>query len=729
MTRRISRRNFLRTGAVVAASTVLAGCEQSRRWVTLEPYVQPPEEQVDGVANWYASACRGCSAGCGIIVRVMNGRAVKIEGNPEHPLNRGKLCALGQAGLQLLYNPDRLASPMQTTKRGGPDFARVPWESAIGTLADKIKGAGGSVAILGSPAMSGHLYDLFSRLAKAIAAPAPVIFDLRSAWYGEAGLVAASKQLFGRSALPAYSLGEADVVFSFGADFLSTWLSPVRYGIEYGRFRSQGKGLRGYLAQFEPRMSTTGAKADQWVAVQPGSEAAVAQAIARLIADQKFGASDRQGRAATLAGSADANAIAQAAGVPIDLLTKLARVFAEARRPLAIPGNLAGPNEVAAVQALNLIAGGAGTLLDADAPVPDLLRVPASTYGDLQALIDKMRSGAVKVLLVYGSNPVYELPEGTGFLDALNKVDFVASFTPLMDEMARNSNLILSERTYLESWGYDAVAPNFGTPVITGQQPVVQPLNDARSAGDVLISVAKNVPAAAGSFPWNDEVAFLREVVGKLPAGAAGGSGADVLWARFLQHGGWWPAQAPAPAVPATTASAAVKVNPPQAPADAGQYPYNLYVYVPTLLGSGAGANLPWLQGSSDPMTTIAWQTWVEIHPVTAKKLGVEKGDIVKITTANGNLQAEVYVYPAIRQDTIAIPLGQGHTELGRYAQGRGANAMHLLAGQAGPDGSVPAWTVQRCQITRTGQTAKVATLEWTPGVEQGFFNKGFPGE
>ena len=729
MTRKISRRNFLRTGVAVAASTVLAGCEQTRRWVILEPYVRAPEQQLDGIPTWYASACGGCSAGCGTIVRVLNGRATKIEGNPEHPLNQGKLCAQGQAGLQLLYNPDRLSEPLQTTRRGSREFARVPWESALGTLADRIKSAGNAVAVLGGPGISGHVYDLFLRLTKAIGAPTPVIFDLRSTWNGQAVLSNVDNQLYGRAALPGYNVAGADVVFSFGADFVATWLSATRYGMEYGVFRSQPLGQRGYLVQFEPRMSSSGAKADQWVAIRPGTEGLVAQAIARIIADQKLGPADWAARAAGVAGKADVNAIAQAADVTVAQLTQLARIFATAQHPIAIPGNtLQGPNDALAVQALNTIAAG-GVSLSADPPKPDILSPQPSTYADLQGLIDRMRSGAVKVLLVYGTNPVYELPEKAGFLDALGNVDFVVNFNTLLDETAANSNLVLSSLTYLEDWGYHFVAPNFGTPIITSEQPVVTPLNNARSVGDVLIAVGKNIPSAAGSFPWPDQVTFLRETIGALPPGAAGGSGIDVLWARFLQHGGWWPAQAPAPTPVSANLPATLNVAAAQVPGDTAQYPYYLQVYVPVIMGTGVGANLPWLQGSPEPLTSISWQTWVEINPATAKKLGVQKGDVVRISTPDGDLEAPVYVYPPVREDTIAIPMGQGHTDLGRYARNRGANPMNLLGAQAGPGGVAPAWSVTRCQVTPTGTSTRVATFEWTPGVEQGFINKGFPGE
>ena len=119
----LSRRDFLKIGAGTLATAVLAGCQQPRRWVTLEPYVRPPEEQIAGVATWYASTCRQCPAGCGIIARVMNGRALKLEGNPQHPLNRGRLCARGQSGLQVLYNPDRLPGPVQQATRGSRELS------------------------------------------------------------------------------------------------------------------------------------------------------------------------------------------------------------------------------------------------------------------------------------------------------------------------------------------------------------------------------------------------------------------------------------------------------------------------------------------------------------------------------------------------------------------------------------------------------------------------------
>src|SRR3990172_4838369 len=365
MTHRISRRDFLKIGATGAAVAVLAGCQQPRRWITLEPYVRPPEEQLAGQATWYASTCRQCPAGCGILVRIMNGRAVKIEGNPEHPLNRGKLCARGQAGLQVLYNPDRLPGPVRQVQRGSRQFERLDWNEAINLLHSKAQAAESGVAVWLGSTTSGHLYDLFKRFTTAVGASDPLVFDLYTGFHGYHILSATSRELFGRDQLPTYDLGQADVVFSFGADLLGTWLSNSRYGIEFGRFRSQPLGKRGYLVQFEPRMSITGAKADRWVPIRPASQALVAHQLTLLLADQALGSTDRVERARALAGDVDVHSAAAASDIPVDELARLARIFATTERPVAVPGSaLTGQDNaakaVAAVQALNLIAGTLG---------------------------------------------------------------------------------------------------------------------------------------------------------------------------------------------------------------------------------------------------------------------------------------------------------------------------------------------------------------------------------
>lgn len=722
---KISRRDFLKIGATGAALSVLAGCQKPRRWVVLEPFVSPPEQQLAGVPTWYASTCRQCPAGCGIIVRIMNGRAVKIEGNPEHPLNRGKLCARGQAGLQVLYNPDRLQGPVRQEDRGSRQFQPMSWEEALESLAAQLQDAGDKVVFWLGSTVSGHLYDLFQQFASAIHAQDPIVFDLYTAFHGYPALTQANQ-----GQLPAYDLGGADVVFSFGADFLDTWLSSTRYGIEFGKFRSQPLGKRGYLVQFEPRMSTTGAKADRWLPLRPGTEGLVAQAIAWLIADQSAGPADLVERAKALAAEVDVGSIAEASDIPAEELGRLAQIFAQYDRPLAIPGApMAGQDQaaemIAAVQVLNRIAGVTGQPSGQSSPstTPNLpLKRPTiSSIEQVQQVIDQMEAGQVQALFVHSANPAYELPDRAGFAEALAKVPFVVSFAPIMDETAALADLILPDRTYLESWGYEVVAPGFGEMVVSSQQPVVKPVYDNRSAADVLLAVSREIPLASGGLSWEDEVAFLKESVSQL----SGGVEADLFQASFQQHGGWWQETAPDLETPETRPEKSHPLSPIRFPGDPQEYPYYLHLFMSNLLSDGRGASQPWLQGSPDANTTISWQTWVEINPATAEELGLKQGDIVRVTSPAGELEAPVYLYPAIRPDTIGIPLGQGHTDFGRFAQNRGSNPIHLLDMEEGGVG----WVTPRVRITPTGKRAALATFENQVGVTEGFINEAFPGQ
>jgi anaerobic selenocysteine-containing dehydrogenase len=342
-----------------------------------------------------------------------------------------------------------------------------------------------------------------------------------------------------------------------------------------------------------------------------------------------------------------------------------------------------------------------------------------------------MQAGRVQALLIYGANPVYDLPDQSGFLDGLQKVPFVVSFNPLPDDTAAWADLLLPDHSFLESWGYRVPSPTFGVPVISAQQPVVSPYYgfDSRSTADVLLSVSKGMGKAASALHCEDEVAFLKETISQLPAGAYGGASADVRWSQFLQHGNWNPGTRANTAPANMPQPQPASVSEAQFQGDVQTYPYFLHLSMTPMLGDGRGANLPWLQGSPDPMTTIQWQTWVEINPQTAQQLKLANGDVVRVTSPNDAIEALVYIYPAIRPDTVSIPLGQGHSGGSRYARNRGSNPMRLVGGQTDTSGTYLAWATSRVSIKPTGRHVNLATFESTLGVTEGFLNQAFPGQ
>jgi len=730
MTKKISRRQFLQIAAGTAAAT---GAAPNLKRLVQEPFVRPPENVLPGRAVWYASTCRQCAAGCGIIVRVINGRAKKIEGNPLHPLNRGKLCARGQAGLQVLYHPDRLRNAVrQTGGRGSRQFEPLYWDEALELLAGKIQALNdpGRLAVLGGR-MPDHLYRLLSLLLESLGAPPPVIFDLHSALEGRAAAARSSEVFFGAAELPVYDLGRADVVFSFGANFLETWMSPVAQSFAYGNMRQGPFGGRGLLVQFEPRLSATAASADQWIPLRPGTEGFVALALGRIIVEERLGHVGSHRPHAALYQDVDVTEMAVASRVPIESLRQLARLFADAEHPVAIPGgSLAGQQNGAAsmlaVQALNHVVAQVGRVggvfLSSPGPTA-LLRQTAKvdSFARVQDLIERMKAGEVDLLLAVGGNPVFELPAAAGFTAAIEAVPYVVSFGSFVDETAVRADLILPDHTYLESWGYQVPEPGADRPTVSGQQPVVRPVYDTRASADVLLALAARLGGRPSeALPWPDEVSFLEETVRGLHGSSLGVYDADTpagFFALWRQYGGWW-SEKELPREPGVT-DAAIQPLPvivPEFVGDEHTYPFHLHPYPSVALSDGRGANLPWLQETPDPMTTARWGTWVEINPEVARSLGIGDDDIVRVISPHGELEAPVVVYPGIRPDVIAIPVGQGHTDYGRFAQGRGSSPLDLVAPIATADGGALAWGATRVRLEATGRRQTLARLESLDG-------------
>ena len=730
MTTSITRRDFLKISVTASAAT---GFTTGLRQVVLEPFVNPPESDLPGQATWYASTCRQCPAGCGILVRVVNGRAKKIEGNPLHPLNRGKLCARGQAGLQVLYNPDRLRSALlQSGGRGSRKFEPLYWPDALDLLAEKITSLSnpGRMAFLGGLAPS-HLASLISRLLQALGAPPAVNFDLHSALEGRVMAEQHAQIFFGTQELPLYDLARAEVIFSFGANFLETWMSPVAQSVSYGAMRQGQFGGRGFFVQFEPRLSATAASADEWIPLKPGVEGFVALAIGRIIVEERLGQVGSHRPYVVLYENVDVREMAAASEVPVETLRRLARIFADANRAVAIPGGyLSGQSNglasMHAVQALNLLVAQVGRVggvfFSQPIPEPALNQtLEVASFEQILDLIGRMKAGEVDLLLISAANPIFELPAAAGFAEAVARVPYVVSFSPFVDESAVQADLILADHTYLESWGYQVPLPGASRPVVGSQQPAVRPLYDTRSTGDVLLALAARLGGkAAEALPWPDEAAYVQELVSRLHGSSLGAYDAQTpagFWALWRQYGGWW-SETEITREPELTGfvQSALPIVSPEFTGQPDEYPFFLYPYASVALSDGRGAHLPWLQETPDPMTTASWSTWVELNPETAHDLGVSDNDIVKVISPYGELEAPVVVYPGIRPDVVAIPVGQGHSDFGRFAEKRGANSLSLLAPSSAPDTGALAWGVTRVRLERTGRVQELARLESRDG-------------
>ena len=719
---KISRRDFLKlAGAGAATSAALTGCGPASRYVTREPYAEMPEYTYNGKSTFYATTCTECAAGCGLVVRTMQGRAIKAEGNPLHPVSQGKTCARGQATLHGLYNPDRVLFPVdqQRAAVSPRENAQISWDEAIQVVADALTEAPAEIAFLLGEAPD-HLFDLVSELTEAMDAPAPFRFGALSMFETRATLQAAAEALFGQPDLLHFDFGNSDLVFSFGANFLETWLSPVSFTREFASMRKGQDDKRGYMVQFESRMSQTAAVADEWVPIKPGTEAHVALALGRLIAEA-------QGSLPEAYQDISAEEAANAAGVDVEILRELANRFEKAERPIAIPGSWAmgqsnGLENAKAILALNSVAGNigqpGGVFLNAPAALPQP-EMPTATLAQAEALIEKMNAGEVKVLFIHGVNPVFELPKSFGFSEALDNVPLVISFASFPDETALLSDYIFPDRTGLESWGYQRVKVGSDRTVLSGLQPVVvpleEPLHDVRATADVLLAALQAAGGnLASALPYEDEVGFieskLNTLLGEENALIQAGD-IKTFAAQFQQHGGWWSKEAAA-TTPENVSLSAFSI--PEISAH-GEGEFFLVPFVSPILGE-KGANKPWLQETPDPTTTVMWNTWVEMNPETAKELGIHDDEIVRVISDAGEIEASVYLYPAIRPDTIAIPFGQGHTAYGRYAERRGANPADLLEAVTNESGDL-VFATTKVRIEKTNHHKQLARLESRVGV------------
>jgi len=721
MTQTISRREFIKTASIAAAATaVLTGCGPASRYMVREPYTRMPEYTYNGQSTYYASTCRECPAGCGIVVRTEQGRALKVEGNPYHPANLGKTCARGQASLQGLYNPDRIHNPLKQAGRGSQNYTDMNWDEAVTVVQNAlVTNKPEELAFLMGMAPD-HLSDLVNEMCAALGAPPPIRYGAHEIFDARLTLKKASQQLFSTDALPYFDLANADVIFSFGANFLETYLSPVAYSRGFAQMRHGQAGRRGYLVQFEPRLSQTAATADEWIPIAPGSEGLVALAIGRLTAEELGGAIPN-----ALLG-VDVADVASTSGISEADLFRLASIFAQATQPLAIPGGGAmgqsnGLEIAQAVLALNALVGNLGNpggiFLSPTSPVhPDLSLIPNSLL-EVNDLITRMRDGKVKALFVHGINPLFELPAALGFASALVNVPLIISFSAFPDETSLQADYSFPDHTSLESWGYQKVITGSDRQAVSGSQPVVAPFYNTRSTADVLLAAVQGIGGSlAVALPYTDEVDFIQQSLTPLVTlqGSINAPEIKTFMAQFQQFGGWWSAQSGL-SIPDGLMALQQPLSAAQ-PEFNGEGEFYLFLYMSPILGDGGGANKPWLQETPDPTTTVMWNSWVEINPKSADELGLVDDDVVRIISPVGDIEVIVYRYPAIRPDTIAIPFGQGHTAYGRYAQGRGANPAELMSLRLNGADDL-AFGATKVHIEKTGRKQSLTRLESRIGV------------
>jgi anaerobic selenocysteine-containing dehydrogenase len=570
----ISRRSFL-VGAAGAGIGFGLGAF-SHQFPLASPHVGP--DWSPGEQTFVASTCLLCPAHCGIRVRLVDGRPVRIDGNPLHPVSQGGLCPKGRAGLQLLYHPARLKGPLvRVGPPGSDEFKPISWDKALDRVASALKSTyqprGGTPVEWLVGDISGVMGELVSGFCGVLGTTRISVDDYRD---GSADIL---RMCQGIDAPPAFDLAGADLVLSFGAGLSEAWWAQS----QASRARDSEPGARSpRWVQVDVRLSRSAVSANEWVPVRPGTFGTLALGLAYVIV--KEGLYDPDQIARNVAGWEDwtgtdgtrhvgfrtlvlrhgrPDEVSARTGVPVARLTALAKQFGGARRAVAVWDQMVawrsgGMADAMAIHALNTLTGrlnrqgglmAQGLMPRLPGPAEhrapgeiDLSSAPLTTTS--WPASGGESSGPPKVLFLYQANPVASLPGTDAAKQALAVVPLVVSFSPFFDESARHAHLILPDHTYLERW-QDGLAPAaVATPVWGVVRPVVKPLQNTRATGDVILELASRLGGDAAAFArWPSVEDLVHQRGLSLAAAGRGSAFVDLFRQRELREvegRGWW---------------------------------------------------------------------------------------------------------------------------------------------------------------------------------------------
>jgi len=697
------RRDFLKAVGLTGASAITGCSSESAK--KLIPYVIPPDDIVPGTSTWFATTCRECPAGCGALAKNREGRVIKVEGNPLHPINQGSLCLRGQASVQGIYNPDRLKAPLLKEEAG---WRSISFSQAEALLTEKIQettNKGKNRVRILTEVVGESLFSLFASSLERWNSPDPVIFEP----YAYESLKTAQKTVFGVKGIPSLRMEEADVVVSFGADFLETWLSPVEYARKFKAMHSLHDGIKGFFGHISPYQSLTGSNADLWLSCVPGGEAAIALGLLKAMLQLGKGKDLPEPAVKTIEGIVapmTKEKVLQLSGSDLAGYQRVLNRLANAQNPLVLgagTGNC-GENSVLvdmAVLLLNLV-------LSPDLPLFDFNqrhRVElASSRSEVINFFEASKNDPVELLILNNVNPVFSLPPACGIADSLREDSlFVVSFNNFLDETAELSDLIFPVALPLETWDeYSGKRHCFST-----LQPAMESLTGAPHLGDIFLGLTTTSTRGKQDYRTYLRARFLE----------SDGNGGESEWLEALQKGGTFtsvPETANFSMVPRLQVKpdvfADVLASETNRLLASSKPPALTLIAAPSIrFFDGRGANKPWLCEIPDPLTKVAWQTPVLAHPKTLREMGLCQEHVVCIQSAEGDIEAPLYETPGVMPGVLVLGIGQGHTAFGRYAKGRGINPLSILPAEPLWGSGGASLVASAVSIRKTGRVMKLA--------------------
>lgn len=628
------RRDFLKALGFGLGAVTLAACQKVPVHKSI-PYLVKPEEIIPGIPNYYTSTFNGHS----VLVKTREGRPIKIEGNPDCVLSKGSLDAKGQASVLDLYDVSKLKDPVLND-------ADATWENIDQFVKQellKVKTVGKKIRIVSSTVNSPS-----SKAAIAdFTAQYPNTKHIQVDAISYTGMIKANENSFGKAVLPRYRFDKADLIVSFGADFLGTWISPLEFSRQYVSKRNnaslEGKKMSRHI-QFETGMSLTGSNSDARLPLKPSEEG-----IALLNLYAALGGIVSGSR--PLANNPNAEkAIALAA-----------KELSAAKGASLV---VSGSNDVSiqiVVNAINALLGSYGTTIDLDNPSYQF----AGNDAEFVEFVNEMNRGEVDAVFFLNSNPAYDFNDAKAFTDALSKVKLRVSFADRKDETASLCQVIAPNHHYLESWGDSNPVEGYYTII----QPAINPVYNSRNAEQGLLIWSESLVTDYYQYIQNN---WSKSVLVQ----------SGTTWKELLQKG-----SVTLPAKSAGVYSFSRELNSvvqtiiaeSNSLAKGGENGIELHIYQNVAIGDGKAANNPWLQELPDPVSKVTWDNYAAINPKFAEKLGIAELDLVEIKTDKYSVTLPVLIQPGQATGTVSVALGYGRAKAGKAGSEIGKNVYPFL--------------------------------------------------
>jgi molybdopterin-containing oxidoreductase family iron-sulfur binding subunit len=676
-----NRRQFLEAAGFSLSIAALSGCGRAPV-ETAHPLLQQPEGLVPGRSVQYASTCGGCSAGCGLLVKVRDGRPLKMEGMPEHPLSHGGLCAIGQALPLSLYDSQRLTEPLDHGK-----------QSTWALIDERIKteltqhGRRGIVVVVTSTVTSPTLQATIDTFLGDFEDGQHVVFDSISS----SSILDAHSQTHGARILPHYCFDRAKVIISLGADFLGTWISPVEFtaGWRQGRVPSPDHPEMSYHVQLEGRMSLTGSNADKRLRVAPHEFAGVLSHLALELGT-------RAGLTLPV-GSPPTSPLAAT------VQTELAERLWQARGECLVVCDSQDIADQVLVNYINHALGNYGRTLDIE--TPSLQR--QGNDADVLRLVEQLTSGDVAVLIVAGTDLTHNLPSRVTLTQAIKRTPLVISCNERIDDIGALAHFVCPSHHSLESWT-DA-EPVRDTVCLS--QPVIRPLGNTRSFTE---SLSRWMGRSASEYEiiqshWREQIHSRSHAQPTF----------QQFWDQAVHDGVVQVSREKLEVQPFRTAGIALAATPSQ------HKGLTLTLYAKIALTDSRHAHNPWLQELPDPVTKVTWDNYICVSDQLGNELGLTTGDLGRLTTPSGaKLELPVYIQPGQHDRVLAVALGYGVRGTDRFAhigpqwlESRPTVANGELVGKNAAvlrqfvDG-VLQQSVENVQLERVGKRRDLATTQ-----------------